>query len=650
MKNIFRFCVPITLCVALSLALVSPAFAITPHENPLEAVPSYSGLYILNYYSETLDYVIGNLPEEVDMMMDKFQFANIPEKLQDSANEFSISSHLVATALPEIKGNLDTLDELISQYRFEEAKTLMAVIADAIVLTEESLNSIESAVKDAGLVFRVFSVDDANSLKISYNEALDKVLRLRAILNHYLALYNSFVIFDTGTLKETTLTLEVASGDVYVGDSISVAGKLTSAGYNMPGREIEILINGASAYTFRTDGAGRFNGVIEIPLWYVREIHVQAVFYPRGGDIGIYKSALSPLVKLSVHYYVTGLTLSLDKVAYPGRDTTIVGDFNYTDTPAPGNRDIEVYLDNTLISETTVSNHFVMAVFVPPDFELGKHLLTVSVKSLGRYNPFLQDYLLDVQKAVPIIVNNYPPVAFIPGNTVISGDVKSVVGPANQCIVKARFLGNTFQTVTSETGAFTLEMPKNWGLGLFGLEKIDISVLPSESWHSVTTVKHSIMVIYPLNCGILLVAIVVVNILGSRRLRPYFRSRRYQRTNPEVTTDISMVATVPAMKNDDQKQTVELPPEAKGASGILLSLYKLVIQLVQKISGILPQPHQTLREYLASEETTHNVFYKYALELTRLVEKVIYSNRPLTEEESKLGVTLVQKIKETEPK
>ena len=61
--------------------------------------------------------------------------------------------------------------------------------------------------------------------------------------------------------------------------------------------------------------------------------------------------------------------------------------------------------------------------------------------------------------------------------------------------------------------------------------------------------------------------------------------------------------------------------------------YRLVIKLVQGITKALLKPQQTLREFATESSRVLGPAAKYFIELTRIVERLLYSQHRLTEED-----------------
>jgi hypothetical protein len=114
------------------------------------------------------------------------------------------------------------------------------------------------------------------------------------------------------------VTLKISPSAAFVGDLVNFEWKLVSGNNYLPGREINIRINGSSNLTVRTDKDGFFKDTLVIPYLYQPETDFQALYYPRDKDIGFYLASLSPMMTIKVLFYSAKLNLALESKAYHG--------------------------------------------------------------------------------------------------------------------------------------------------------------------------------------------------------------------------------------------------------------------------------------------------------------------------------------------
>ncbi|GAI61583.1 unnamed protein product, partial [marine sediment metagenome] len=174
----------------------------------------------------------------------------------------------------------------------------------------------------------------------------------------------------------TELSLKIEPMVAFVGDSISFEGGLTSKGKPLAGREIDILLNDSRYITAKTKMDGHYQGTLQVPYWYIPEIDLHALYYPRDEDIGLYIASLSPVVKLKVLYYEAGLEVTVEDKAYPGLETTVSGKFDYGQSPPLIERKVEIYLDDVFITELKAGEEFSQEIKLSPELDVGKHTIT----------------------------------------------------------------------------------------------------------------------------------------------------------------------------------------------------------------------------------------------------------------------------------
>jgi methionine synthase II (cobalamin-independent) len=75
--------------------------------------------------------------------------------------------------------------------------------------------------------------------------------------------------------------------------------------------------------------------------------------------------------------------------------------------------------------------------------------------------------------------------------------------------------------------------------------------------------------------------------------------------------------------------------------------YRIVLQLVQKISGVLIKPNQTLREYVTATGKATGPAARYLVEFTRMIEKALYSSHKTSDDDVKTGERLAHSVQES---
>jgi hypothetical protein len=630
LKKLGRRAVGAILCVTMLLMLGSFAFAAEPHQDPETAEQTFSGIALLRYYSGALDFVIGKNPAEVETRLEKMPFANIPQSLEESANDFATSGISISPLIVALDEDMDRLRALIGQYSFEQAVELAPGTFAMLFQANNELERIEKATETTGEELEVFSVPAESDLKRAYDEVLEKIDRIREML----ALYEELLKGDI-TLEEflkTEITLEVQPITAFVGDDIHFKGLLTSEKEPLVGREVDILLNSSRYITVRTDAYGNYQGSLQVPYWYVPELDLQALYYPRGEDIGLYLSSLSPVIKLEVLYYQAELDIMLENQAYPGLETMIRGIFDYGQSPPPNDRKVGIYLDDVLITGTVTQESFTQEIAVPPETDVGKHVVTVSSAAVGGYSPVVASAVLNVTRVTPILDIDIPGVAWIPGSVELEGKLHSEFGPLAGSLIKMELGESGVEFVTVGDGSFSTRIKVGMGFGLVGSKDLDIQVYPQEPWHSPLDTARSAVMVNFVNCGILLAVIIFLGIFLPGRLRRlvvYPRRRaRPEMVNapPEPAPVYSNIVPFTPLLNQRDKASGE-------SRNRIFFWYRMVVRLIQRISKVLLKPQQTLREFAQESSGVLGPARQYFTELTKTVEKLLYSKHVATDED-----------------
>jgi len=447
-------------------------------------------------------------------------------------------------------------------------------------------------------------------------------------------------------LQPTELTLKVEPVIAFVGDDIIFEGTLTCNGKALAEREIEILVTGSRYLTTKTKTDGYYRGTLRVPYWYIPEIDLQALYYPRNEDIGHYMSSLSPVTRLEVLYYEAGLEVAVEDKAHPGLETTVTGRFDYGQSPPPEEREVEIYLDNVLTAEVRTGEEFSQKIKLDPKLDAGSHIIDVFAVADERYSPLIASAVLDLTKATPILDINTPTVAMIPGSIALGGKLYSEIGPLSGALIMMGLGKSQVELVSSEDGTFKTEIKTGMGFGLIGSQDLTIQVIPQEPWHATLTTTKNMVTVNIVNCVSILVLFVLLGIFLPSRLR--FRARVYSWrrarptvaiTHPEPAPVYSESVLPPFLSEESSKTDGE--PRIR-----IFYWYSLVVRLAQRTTKALLKPQQTLREFAREASRALGPLSKYFVELTGMVERLLYSQYRATEEDVKQSKQLSNKIEE----
>lgn len=637
------------LCATVLLMIIPPVFADELHEDPETAHPAFSGISLLRYYSGSLDFVIQKNPIEVEARLGKMPFANIPQGLEVSAAEFVASSISISHLVVGITDNLDRLVTLRGQFRFDEAIKLAAQISDNLSQANSELGHIEQAAKTTGAELKVLSTPDGSDLRRAYDEGLERIDRIRQMLTLYKELLKSTGLTIYELLKSTGLTMDIQPTTAFVGDNIRFEGVLNSVGQPLGGREVDILLGGSMYVTVITDANGFYQGTLTVPYQYVPELDVQALYYPRKKDIGLYLASLSPVIKLKVLFYKAELKVTLKDKAYPGLDTKVTGRFDYGQSPALKERSIEFYLDDVFITRFAAQETFDKDITISPELDTGKHVITVSSAAAGRYASVVASAVLNVTRATPVLDLSMPKVALIPWSVSLKGRLYSEVGPLSEASVKIGLGKSQTEMVTSQDGTFDTKIKTGMGFGLIGSQDMTIQAMPKEPWHTSLITTRPVLVVNVVNFSGILAILVILAIYLPARLRRRFGAFPRKIPRPMIVADLpeptpTYSKQVTAVTLTEGSQETSLEPRDK-----ILNWYRLAVRLLRKLTQVFLVPQQTLREFARENSGRFGPAAKYFMQLTGVVERLLYSQHKATDQDvetsKELSHTIEKEIK-----
>ncbi|MCX6003245.1 MAG: hypothetical protein NTX46_02255, partial [Chloroflexi bacterium] len=635
----------VVVCVAAVVAMSLPVLAVTPHEDPDTAVTVYDGISLFRYYSETWEFVLAKNYEAVQANIQKVSFANLPETLTDTTDHLMSSILEVAQLIVEIDGDMSDLNLLLQQSRFTEVASLSTETIQKVATTKTVLGQAESDTVVTGAAFGVSSASAGSSLRAAYDDVLDRITKIENLLGTYENILAS--INTSQPLIPTEVTLSAAPGVVFVGDDIVVSGILKSEGGFLAGREVAILINNSQCLTTKTDVNGYYRATLAVPYWYVAEMKIQALYYPQDADIGVYLASLSPEVKLNVLFYEANLTIELAPKAYPGLKTTVSGKFDYGESAASTLREVEVYLDNALVAESTATGDFSLETKLDAGLVIGEHTVTVSLPATGRYASVVASAVLNVAKAVPVLTINFPTSVMIPGRVELRGKIQSEIGPLQNADISIGLDKARVEVKSKDDGTFDVSLKMSMGFELVGSQPLVVQVVPQEPWNDVLTVSRKVLLVNVINCTVFLAIIVFFGVFLSRRLRARIEAYAEKRRTRPVALPVDRQEPAPVYS-----EVIAVPPllaEAEGEGepqSRVFSWYISILKLVQRVAKVLLRPNQTLREFAADTQKSLGPVAGYFLEFTKMIERLLYSRYQTTDKEVEVSRRLTSEIEE----
>lgn len=639
-----RIILAILIC-AVVLCLISPAvFATEAHEDPETAEQIFGGIALFRYYSNSLDFVLQKDPAEVEARLQKMPFANIPRTVERPTDDFATSGISISHLVVDVDEDLSKLRTLVEQFRFDEAIELADETSGRLFQANRDLRQIEKAAVLTGSEFAVSDAPAASDLRLSYHELLEKIDEIRSMLGLYQDILTNLLLGteEIEALRSTEVTLKIEPSVAFVGDDIRFDGALTTEGKPLARREIDILVNGSQYITARTDTNGRYQGTLQVPYQYMPEMNFQALYYPKREDAGLYISSLSPVIKLKVLFYEAELEITVEDKAYPGLETAVRGRFDYSQAPPLTERRVEVYFDDVFIAEVEAGGAFTQRMQIDPEVTVGKHIITVSAVAAGRYSSVVTSAILNVTRATPILDINIPRVAIIPGSIGLSGRLYSEVGPLSEASIKMELGGSHIELVSSRDGTFDTKIGMGVGFSLIGSQELVVQVLPQEPWHAPLVTTKSTVIVNVINCSGTLIILVLLGMYLPRRLQR--RLGTYPRRRVRPTVPVAVPEPTPTYH--DTIIVPALTEDSGEPHNRIFYWYRLVARLIQGLTKGLLGPQQTLREFARESSRVLGPAAKYFVELTTMVERLLYSKYRPTEGDLQKSKQLSHNIEE----
>ncbi|MBN2187008.1 MAG: DUF4129 domain-containing protein [Dehalococcoidia bacterium] len=639
MQNIMNH-LPAKLALAAIAAMLifhgPPALGLErlPHEEPETAKLAFNFISLFRYYSSSLDSVLQKDAEETEAKLQKMPFANIHVSLAELVDEFATSGIDISLLVVDIDESLGTMRELLAQSRFEESIELADEISGKLTQAQGDLDVIEDVTRATGEKLRI-TPHSGGSLSTSYSEVLDRIERIREMLDLYKSLMSDTLLGIKESIEKspspTELTLNIEPKVAFVGDNIHFEGILTSQGECLAGREVDILLNGSQYAASVTGPDGYYQGALRLPYWYIHQVQVQALYYPRGEDIGVYIASLSPELELEVLFYEAELGLTVEDKSYPGYEMTIGGRLDYGQSPSPEERKVEIYLDNDFLAEIMVSETFEQKILIAPETELGYHTVTVSAAPMGRYASVSTTAPLEITRATPVTDMDLPRVAMIPGSIALSGRIYSELGPVSGAPIKISLGKSQITLASSEEGTFDTRIKMGMGLSPVGSQDIQIRVIPQEPWHNMLSTTRSMVVVNMISSGGILAILLSLGVLAQSRLRRRRRAaleKMWGATAQPQPVQVYDGDTLIPLLADKRAESQREPRSA------ILNFYRWTVRLIQAITSALVRPQQTLREFFEENRKSLGPSAIFFQELTRMVERLLYSNYQPTKEDA----------------
>ena len=270
----------------LLLVVLSPCFSIlaqptrTPHENPATAEASLNPVSLLRFYGNVFDLAAASQYQDAQSRLNELEYANIPDRLRYLIDRYSTLCRQLFTALDELEPLFTEVETLLARYQLNEAKQKLEEIEAAIHDAQLLLDDIEAATDSLSDKLGVFAAAADSRLRLAHDRLKAVLLRLGQLTDELNQLRRSLAeVYQTQVVEliPTGLSLSVSPASVFVGDSITVSGRLTGNGNPLANRKLSLLLDDEPV-VITTDLDGSYAIDITIPYKYVSTMTLSAVY------------------------------------------------------------------------------------------------------------------------------------------------------------------------------------------------------------------------------------------------------------------------------------------------------------------------------------------------------------------------------------
>lgn len=638
------------MAILSGIALAAEAF-LESHEDPSQAPLVFEGAPLLQSYSRALDQALKKDADGVKAVETYVLHANTPPELAQSIGEFMSSGLAIAEAITAVEKNLEAGKKLISQYLPDEAEKNLEAVEERLSQAYEALYAMEMSTYYTGERFEVSKAAAGSELDVAYKGTWERLRSLRSLLDLFKSVLQGQAgqvdILQQGSTEQprflvTQLSLSISPTSVFVGESIEFWGSLKAEGRPLAARKVSLLLEGVPVDDVETDSAGSFGGALQIPYSYVPEMSLQALYYPEGDDIGLYLGSSSATVTIQTLFYETRLSLEVSGPAYPGREISVKGGFDYGDDPIPESRAVLIYWNGQQVAEERVTESFVIDIPVDARTHLGRYEIAAYAAAQERYSPAWAKGEVEVVRAVPIIDIAAPNMVLLPFGLSVAGRAYSELGPLQDAPLKIKFGGSEMAATTGQDGTFSARINTGMSLTLVGSQELTVQITPQEPWISEGYSSRGLTVISPINMGGILFVLAGVSIPLARRLRQV-RWRFARTPSPQPPRPAPIMVTA---EEDGRRDGISGLAQRGSPGYALLRLYRNILRLIQGMTSALLKPSQTLREFAAQCAPLLGPLAGHFQEFTGLVERLLYSRHGLGEAEAARGKELGQNLEE----
>ncbi len=377
---------------------------------------------------------------------------------------------------------------------------------------------------------------------------------------------------DLLSVTRTRLTVYTNVSSVWVGSGVRVSGRLTAGGVGLPGKVVSVRL-GEDECTAVSDGDGVFAVDLRAPRVYEDSVAVHAFYWPRGMDAEVYMPA-TVSGTLYLLFIVPELGLSPSGSALPGRMWTLSGVLTHEGEGLPGFIIESRILGDLYGAVTGGGGGFGFDVDVPVDARLGSTSVLVSSEPSGVYSGVSKRLDVDVVR-LPLVLEVDSPgwvLSGFVGRLRVSLTAGGV--PVDRC--ELRLVGEDdggVGVIVDGVGSVEVAVPLLRHSGDYEWRLVADT---AEPWIGGASLRGGFYVFNTLSVLFAAACVGVSALILGRRLR-----------------GIGVGGLV---------EPVVEPPRVPVAEPVPVSfsgLFLAALRVVERLSGVVMAPSDTLREHLA---------------------------------------------------
>ncbi len=600
------------------------------HLNPAELTPSVSGVELWSLYVDVLSHVVEGKYEEAQLLINSTLELSPPEELSYLIDRYRELVQELTSLLIKLEEKVDLAEAALKVNDIEEAKRL---VDEAEVLAGRALLLVDDLVAASELLAAKIGVLASPEGKDLHEQLMKLLDRLKECVLKLLSRTReaeSTLEEREASLVQTNLTLFLVPPATPVGGVFLAVGVLLSNEGPLPGRLIEVKVDGVRAAATYTFVNGVYIAVVKAPYAFVEQARVQAVYVPRGSDLEKYAYSESEVESLALIFQRTSLLVHAPGSSYVGMPLTINGAVMVDGRPSP-NREVDVFLSGVLVGRAFSDEEGCFALsFTPPATKPKSLTLKVTSPPVGLASDASSSISVELVQADVELSLRAPSFIVLPSPIVVEGSFNSTLPCSGRGVVEVK-LGGAVKLVEAEDGAFKANVTLPLLSSMSGLYSLEVYVKPMEAWNGARRASTRVLVINPLNLALaFLLATVVVAALRRRGRELTLEVEGLAEAQP-----ISVARHVPQA----------LLAELSGARREVLEAYRTALRKVEEATGLYLQPSHTLREYLGLVADGLGDRLEPFTKLTELAERALYAEREPSFDEVEEAKRLIEVFK-----